>query len=76
MHSSGFAGAGHGISRFRPNGIPSSPHGMRVTLLRTSVKKSKFKGNCWSRREGSNLRPVDYGPTGLVFQITDNNYIR
>jgi hypothetical protein len=44
MHSSGFAGAGHGISRFRPNGIPSSPHGMRVTLLRTSVKKSKFGG--------------------------------
>ena len=29
----------------------------------------------WSQREGSILRPADYEPTGLAFQLTDNNYI-
>ncbi|OGD31066.1 MAG: hypothetical protein A2V45_16645 [Candidatus Aminicenantes bacterium RBG_19FT_COMBO_58_17] len=25
----------------------------------------------WSQREGSNLRPADYEPTALAFQVTD-----
>jgi hypothetical protein len=29
----------------------------------------------WSQREGSNLRPADYEPTGLGFQIAVNKVI-
>ena len=28
-------------------------------------------GIAWSQREGSNLRPADYEPTGLSFQLAD-----
>jgi hypothetical protein len=33
-------------------------------------------GILWSQREGSNLRPADYEPTGIAFQVTDKKDIR
>ena len=51
----------------------------RIPLLELGLilaeRRAGSQRNQWSQREGSNLRPADYEPTGLAFQLTDNKII-